>query len=199
MWTDKCPHFDSPKATSYFVRKKRLDLVDAKPRQVFSVFDASCNKRSWRLPSGVIVSSMPRLRRRLRLPASCLLPLRCRIHQICFIFWPNHLRSRVYFSLSHLEPHMHLTILTFTIANFVRGEVSMRFIRLGHARTTSDVVSDILNWICPECGGRMGGRGKEFKCQGECQKDWRLIWENLLSLARRASVSGSSRRSQAPA
>jgi hypothetical protein len=45
----------------------------------------------------------------------------------------------------------------------------------------SDVISGILNWVCPECGGRMGGRGEEFKCQGECLTDWRFIWERMLS------------------
>jgi len=49
----------------------------------------------------------------------------------------------------------------------------MRFIRLSAIKATADVVSGILNWVWPECGGRMGGRGKEFKCQGECQMDWR--------------------------
>jgi hypothetical protein len=55
-------------------------------------------------------------------------------------------------------------------------EVKMKFTQFRKVKTTTDVVSGILNWICPECGGRMGGRGKEFKCQGECQTDWRLIW-----------------------
>ena len=45
----------------------------------------------------------------------------------------------------------------------------------------ADVISGILNWVCPRCGGRMGGRGKEFKCQGECLTDWRLLWERILS------------------
>lgn len=49
----------------------------------------------------------------------------------------------------------------------------------------TDVVSSILNWVCPECGGRMGGRGKEFRCQGECQTDWRQIWERGLSVGPR--------------
>jgi len=53
----------------------------------------------------------------------------------------------------------------------------MGFIRLNGFKTTADVVSGILNWVCPECGGRMGGRGKEFKCQGVCQMDWRRVWE----------------------
>jgi tRNA(Ile2) C34 agmatinyltransferase TiaS len=47
-----------------------------------------------------------------------------------------------------------------------------------------DVVSSILNWICPQCGGRMGGRGNEFKCQGECQTAWRAVWEQASSNAR---------------
>jgi hypothetical protein len=61
----------------------------------------------------------------------------------------------------------------------VTGEVSMAFIRLRTFKATADVVSGILNWVCPECGGRMGGRGKEFKCQGECQMDWRQVWERV--------------------
>lgn len=44
-----------------------------------------------------------------------------------------------------------------------------------------NIESGIRNWVCPECGGRMGGRGKEFKCQGTCQKDWRQVWEQALS------------------
>ena len=43
--------------------------------------------------------------------------------------------------------------------------------------TSEDLISDILNWVCPECGGPMGGRAKEFKCQGECRTDWRDVWE----------------------
>jgi hypothetical protein len=44
----------------------------------------------------------------------------------------------------------------------------MSSIRWNNVKATADVVSSILNWICPECGGRMGGQGKEFKCKG-CQ------------------------------
>ena len=42
---------------------------------------------------------------------------------------------------------------------------------------SEDIISGILNWVCPECGGPMGGRTKEFKCQGECLTDWRDVWE----------------------
>jgi hypothetical protein len=45
-------------------------------------------------------------------------------------------------------------------------------------RTSEDIISDILNWVCPECGGRMGGPTQEFKCQGACLTDWRDVWES---------------------
>jgi tRNA(Ile2) C34 agmatinyltransferase TiaS len=58
----------------------------------------------------------------------------------------------------------------------------MSSIRWNNVKATADVVSSILNWICPECGGRMGGQGKEFKCQGICLTDWRQVWEQGLSV-----------------
>ena len=57
----------------------------------------------------------------------------------------------------------------------------MQFIRSGTAKTSADVISGILNCVCPECGGSMGRVGREFKCQGRCQTDWREIWERVLS------------------
>jgi tRNA(Ile2) C34 agmatinyltransferase TiaS len=60
----------------------------------------------------------------------------------------------------------------------------MRFVRWSAIKATADVVSGILNWVCPECGGRMGGPGKEFKCQGKCQMDWRQVWEGFLAVGR---------------
>ena len=55
----------------------------------------------------------------------------------------------------------------------------MQLIRRGTAKTGAgaDVISGILNCVCPECGGRMDGVGREFKCQGQCQTDWRQTWE----------------------
>ena len=57
----------------------------------------------------------------------------------------------------------------------------MRFIRVDTAKTSADVMSGILNRVCPECGGSMGKAGREFKCQGECRTDWRQIWDQVLS------------------
>jgi len=48
------------------------------------------------------------------------------------------------------------------------------------SQTSEDIISGILNWVCPECGGRMGGRTKEFQCQGECLRHWRDVWERRL-------------------
>jgi len=45
------------------------------------------------------------------------------------------------------------------------------------SQTSDGIISGILNWVCPECGGRMGGRTREFKCQGKCRTDWRDVWE----------------------
>jgi tRNA(Ile2) C34 agmatinyltransferase TiaS len=56
----------------------------------------------------------------------------------------------------------------------------MQFSRFSTVRSGADVISGILNCVCPECGGRMGERGREFKCQGECLRDWRQTWERAL-------------------
>jgi hypothetical protein len=72
------------------------------------------------------------------------------------------------------------------LKQFVICEVRMQFMRFNTVRSGADVISGILNCVCPECGGRMGERGKEFKCQGECLTDWRQTWE-------RASAARSTR------
>jgi hypothetical protein len=59
--------------------------------------------------------------------------------------------------------------------------------------TNEDIISDILNWVCPGCGGPMGGGIQEFKGQGECRTDWRDVCE------RRSAKPGKNRNSpQAP-
>ena len=50
-------------------------------------------------------------------------------------------------------------------------EVHMQFIGGSTVKSEADVISSILNCVCPECGGRMGERGKE------CLKNWRQTWE----------------------
>ncbi len=53
-------------------------------------------------------------------------------------------------------------------------------------------VSAILNWLCPRCGGRLGRPTREFKCQGQCGKDWRSDWEN--NQANRQARTRTNRR-----
>ena len=61
----------------------------------------------------------------------------------------------------------------------------------GHSRATTcaevsaNWISAIRNLVCPGCGGRMGGRMKEFQCQGQCGTDWRDVWECAFSRSRR--------------
>ncbi len=57
----------------------------------------------------------------------------------------------------------------------------MRWVERRTIESSGNVMSGILNWVCPECGGRMGGAGRAFKCQGKCQRDWRGVWEQNLA------------------
>ena len=60
----------------------------------------------------------------------------------------------------------------------------MAFLRLSPFKATSDVISSIMNCLCPECGGTMGTRGEEFKCQGQCRTDWRQVWDQVVAVGR---------------
>ena len=58
-------------------------------------------------------------------------------------------------------------------------------------RTSADLISSILNWVCPECGGGMGGPGNEFTCHGKCKINWRPVWERVLvKVARQSAARG---------
>ena len=52
-------------------------------------------------------------------------------------------------------------------------------IRLTCLRSTAEAVSSIRNWVCPECGGKTGGRELEFKCRGRCETDWRELCHSV--------------------
>ena len=60
-----------------------------------------------------------------------------------------------------------------TEGGLVAGSTSVSFI--------AESLSSIVNLVCPECGGAMGGRSQEFKCRGRCGKDWRLEWKRFQS------------------
>jgi hypothetical protein len=60
-------------------------------------------------------------------------------------------------------------------------ELDMPAMRSAAIGVSSEVISGILNSVRPDCGGSMGEPGREFECRGECQRDWRPLWERLLS------------------
>src|SRR4029077_18927100 len=49
----------------------------------------------------------------------------------------------------------------------------MQVMRSAAIGVSSELMSDILNCVCPDCGGSMGCDGRAFKCLGKCQRDWR--------------------------
>jgi tRNA(Ile2) C34 agmatinyltransferase TiaS len=65
----------------------------------------------------------------------------------------------------------------------------MSSITLTRFTPIAEMVSDILNLVCPQCGGRMGGEGLEFKCQGRCRMDWRGLWGKIQQGLRPAAVN----------
>lgn len=62
----------------------------------------------------------------------------------------------------------------------------MQLINAAATGISADYMSAIRNWVCPECGGRMGGRSKEFQCQGQCGADWREVWESVAAPRKRS-------------
>jgi tRNA(Ile2) C34 agmatinyltransferase TiaS len=53
----------------------------------------------------------------------------------------------------------------------------MRVMKYSTAGASSEVISAILNCVCPDCGGSIGSADRAFKCQGRCKRDWREVWE----------------------
>ncbi len=35
------------------------------------------------------------------------------------------------------------------------------------------IISSIINFVCPQCGGRMW----EYQCEGRCGRNWLAEWE----------------------
>ena len=48
-------------------------------------------------------------------------------------------------------------------------------------QVSKQVTSAILNCVCPECGGALDLSTSEFRCRGECGKDWRPVWDGARS------------------
>ena len=39
--------------------------------------------------------------------------------------------------------------------------------------SNAQIISSIINLVCPQCGGRMS----EFQCEGRCCRNWLAEWE----------------------
>ena len=39
--------------------------------------------------------------------------------------------------------------------------------------SNTSIISSIINWVCPQCGGRMS----EFQREGRCRRNWLAEWE----------------------
>ena len=52
------------------------------------------------------------------------------------------------------------------------------------------IISSIINWVCPNCGGHM----VEFQCGGRCRRNWLAEWEwaNYYAKQHPAANSASS-------
>src|ERR1700752_2787019 len=44
--------------------------------------------------------------------------------------------------------------------------------------SSQNVLSALVNCLCPECGGAIELRSNQFICLGRCGKQWRDIWES---------------------
>jgi hypothetical protein len=63
----------------------------------------------------------------------------------------------------------------------------MAFVRFSRLNTTTELISSILSWVCPECGGN-GRSWQGVPLSGECQADWRQLWEQVLTPTRRSRL-----------
>ena len=59
--------------------------------------------------------------------------------------------------------------------------------------SNAQIISSIINLICPQCGGRMS----EFQCEGRCCRNWLAEWE-WANHATRRPKSGSLGRAARP-
>jgi hypothetical protein len=56
------------------------------------------------------------------------------------------------------------------------------------------IISSIINLVCPQCGGRMS----EFQCEGRCRRNWLAEWEwaNQATRSSRPGLRGHGGRSR---
>ena len=67
--------------------------------------------------------------------------------------------------------------------------------RLGTSIITGlAMISAIVNCICPECGGALGVPTNQFRCRGQCGKDWRFAWNDAQSNRQQVLRAGDQRQ-----
>jgi hypothetical protein len=59
--------------------------------------------------------------------------------------------------------------------------------------SNAQIISSIINLVCPQCGGRMS----EFQCEGRCHRNWLAEWEwaNHVTRSSKPRLSGHRARS----
>lgn len=63
-------------------------------------------------------------------------------------------------------------------------------------QASKQVTSAILNCVCPECGGALDLSTSEFRCLGQCGKDWRQVWDGARSDSKEAWRAKDGRRAR---
>ena len=53
-------------------------------------------------------------------------------------------------------------------------------------RIIANMKSAIVNCVCPECGGAIDLSTDGFRCLGKCGKNWRSVWNDVLSEQKQA-------------
>ena len=69
----------------------------------------------------------------------------------------------------------------------------MRTVDTLPGESNAQIISSIINLVCPQCGGRMSG----FECEGRCGRNWLAEWE-WANQEMRSSKSGLASHSPRP-
>jgi hypothetical protein len=60
--------------------------------------------------------------------------------------------------------------------------------------SNTQIISSIINLVCPQCGGKMS----EFQCEGRCLRNWLTEWEwaNQATRSSKSRLGGHAGRSR---
>lgn len=60
------------------------------------------------------------------------------------------------------------------------------------AATVDWIISSIINWVCPKCGGYM----VEYQCFGKCRRNWLSEWEWANGTRKNSTTQSSADEAQ---